>query len=265
MESALAWEPLTPRGVAAFAHARLSRLLLVQFIVASLVAIAFVRFLANDCFPTVRAAIQHLPATGEIRGGRLNFPEAAPQRLAAGHFLGVMVDFNHTGQLHSSADVQIEFGRESVRIISLLGYAEQDYPRDWRVSFNRTDLEPPWGAWEPEWLAIAVPATVIGLMLSWAVLAAIYLLPAWLAAFFMNRALDFRASWKLAGAALMPGALLMAAAIVLYDLAALDFVQFSFLLAAHLVLGWIYLFLSQFFLPRTESAPDPGNPFDALW
>jgi hypothetical protein len=39
-ESTVAWEPLTPRGVAAFARARLSRLLLVQFVVASLAAVA---------------------------------------------------------------------------------------------------------------------------------------------------------------------------------------------------------------------------------
>ena len=34
--STFAWEPLTPRGVAAFARARLGRLLLVQFIAALL-------------------------------------------------------------------------------------------------------------------------------------------------------------------------------------------------------------------------------------
>ena len=164
-------------------------------------------------------------------------------------------------RIHSPADVQIEFGRESVRIISLLGYTEQDYPRDWIVSFNRTDLEPPWGAWEPELLAIAVLALVAGLMLLWAALATIYFLPVRLISIFANRDLDFRGSWKLASAALMPGVLLMTAAIVLYDFAVLDLVQFCFIFAAHFALGWIYLFLSHLFLPRIGSALPKGNPF----
>ena len=59
----------------------------------------------------------------------------------------------------------------------------------------------------------------------------------------------------------MPGALLLTAAIVLYDFAALDLVQFCFIFSAHFALGWIYLFLSQLFLPRTDSALPKGNPF----
>ena len=157
-ESTFAWEPLTPRGVAAFARARFSRLLLVQFVIASLAAAAAVWFLSEGCFPTVRAAIRNLPAAGEIRAGRLDWSGHPPQILAEGRFLAFIVDPNHSGQIHSPADVQIEFGRESVRIISLLGYTEQDYPRDWIIAFNRTDLEPLWGAWEPELLAIAVLA-----------------------------------------------------------------------------------------------------------
>jgi hypothetical protein len=259
-KSTFAWEPLTPRGVAAFARARLSRLLLVQFVVASLAAAAAVWFLSNGCFPTVRAAIRNLPVVGEIRAGRLDWPGHPPQLLAEGRFLAFMIDPDHSGQIHSPADVQIEFGRESVRIISLLGYTEQEYPRDWIVSFNRTDLEPLWGAWEPELLAIAVLAAVAGLMLAWAVLAAIYFLPVRLISYFANRDLDFRGSWKLAGAALMPGALLLTVAVVLYGFAVLDLVQFCFIFAAHFALGWIYLFLSQLFLPRTV-AVEKRNPF----
>ena len=260
-ESTFAWEPLTPRGVAAFARARLSRLLLVQFVVASLAAAAGVWFLSDGCFPTVRAAIRNLPVTGEIRAGRLDWPGHPPQLLAEGRFLAFIIDLNHSGQIHSPANVQIEFGRESVRVISLLGYTEQDYPRDWIISFNRTELEPLWGAWEPELLAIAVLAAVAGLMLAWAALAAIYFLPVRLISFYANRDLDFRGSWKLAGAALMPGALLLTVAVVLYGFAVLDLVQFCFIFAAHFTLGWIYLFLSQLCLPRIDPASPKGNPF----
>jgi hypothetical protein len=260
-ESPNAWEPLTPRGVAAFAHARLSRLLLVQFVIASLTAAAVVWFLSDSCFPTVRTAIRNLPATGAIRSGRLDWPDNPPQLLAEGRFLAFIVDPNHSGQIHSPADVQIEFGRETVRVFSLLGYAEWNYPSDWTMAFNRTELEPLWGAWEPEWLGIMVPAVVVVLMLSWAVLATIYFLPVRLAGFLANRDLNFRGSWKLAGAALLPGALLLTVAIVLFALAALDLIRFCFCFGAHIVLGWIYLFLSQLFLPRIDSKPSPDNPF----
>ena len=260
VEPTFAWEPLTPRGVAAFARAPFSRLLLVQFVIASLAAAAGVWFLSEGCFPAVRAAIRNLPAAGEIRAGRLDWPARQPQLLAEGRFLAFMVDLNHSDQIHSRADVQIEFGRESVRIISLLGYTELDYPRDWIVSFNRTDLEPLWGAWEPELLAIVVLAAVAGLMLAWAVLATIYFLPLRLISFFANRDLNVRSSWKLAGAALMPGALLLTVAIVLYGLAALDMIQFGFIFGVHFALGWIYMFLSQLFLPRVV-AVEKRNPF----
>jgi hypothetical protein len=260
-ESPLAWEPLTPRGVAAFAHARLSRLLLVQFVVASLAAAAVVWFLSDGCFPAVRAAIRNLPVAGEIHAGRLDWPSHPPQLLAEGRFLAFIVDPNHSGQIHSPADVQIEFGAQTIRVFSLLGYQDFPYPPDQIILFNRTDLEPLWGAWEPEWLAITLLAVVAGLMLLWAALATIYFLPAWLIGFVANRNLNFRGSWKLAGAALMPGALLLTTAIVLYEIAALDLIQFCFLFGAHFALGWIYLFLSQLFLPRNVSTPTKDNPF----
>ena len=120
--SPTAWEPLTPRGVAAFARARLGRLLLVQFIVAVLAAIAVDWFFAYGCFPTITAAIKQLPDQGEIRAGQLNWQGESPALLAEGGFLAFDVDLEHTGQILSPAQVQIEFGRDSVRVFSLLGY-----------------------------------------------------------------------------------------------------------------------------------------------
>jgi hypothetical protein len=255
-----AWEPLTPRGVAAFARARLGRLLVVQFIVAVLTAIAVDWLLAYGCFPTITAAIKQLPDQGEIRASQLSWHGESPALLAEGGFLAFDVDLEHTGQIQSSAQARIEFGRESVRVFSLLGYHEWNYPPGWIVDFNRTDLEPLWDAWKPDLLGIATGAVIVGLMLSWAILAAVYFLPAWLIFFFADRDLNFRQSWRLAGAALMPGALLLTAAIALYALGALDLIQMSFAFGAHLVLGWIYLFVSPLFLTRM-SPSEKRNPF----
>ena len=261
-ESIFAWEPLTPRGVAAFARAKLGRLLLVQFIVALLAAVSVVWFFEDGCFPTISAAVQKLPADGEIRSGKLDWHGGPSQLLAEGKFLAFDVDLTHSGQIHSTADVQIEFGGDSIRIFSLPpGYLEIFYIPDRGAPFNRTELEPLWGAWEADILFIAAALVTVGLLLIWWLLATLYFLPVWLLSFYANRDLNFRASWKLSGAALLPGALLMAAGVLLYDAGFLDLVSLVFIFAMHFALGWIYLFLSQLFLPRIPEAQPKGNPF----
>src|SRR6267143_3278964 len=77
-----AWQPITPRVVAAFAGASLGRLLLVELIVALLVAGAVLWFLAAAWFPTVRQAIHQLPEQGTIRNQRLDSPLTFAETLA---------------------------------------------------------------------------------------------------------------------------------------------------------------------------------------
>jgi len=60
----------------------------------------------------------------------------------------------------------------------------------------------------------------------------------------------------------MPGSLLLALAILLYDFCLFDLVQLSFAFGMHFVIGWIYLFISLLFLKRTAPA-DKVNPFAA--
>jgi uncharacterized membrane protein YgdD (TMEM256/DUF423 family) len=68
------------------------------------------------------------------------------------------------------------------------------------------------------------------------------------------------ASWRLAGAALMPGALLLSASLVAYGLSLCDLVQLCFAFGMHFVIGWVYLFVSPLFLNRALTA-DKNNPF----
>jgi hypothetical protein len=260
-ESIRAWEPFTPRGVAAFAGAGFRRLWLVQFIVALLAAAAAVWFVDNIIFPAVTAAIQQLPPTGEIRSGKLNWPGRSPELLATGRILTLDVDLDHSGQIGPTSDVQIEMGRETVRVFSLFGYLEWNYPSGYVIAFNRTALEPLWGAWAMELLIMAGGGVTMGLLLSWSLLATIYFLPLWLLGFFANRDLNFRQSWRLAGAALMPGAILMVAAVFLYGTGCLNLVSFGFIFGAHFVIGWIYLFVSLLFVPRVPVQTRRGNPF----
>ena len=257
-----AWQPLTPRGVAAFARAPLRRLLLVQFLFALLAAIAVVWFLRTAWFPTVRQAIENLPAQGEIKSGKLKWPADSPQLLADGHFVAFDVDTNHSGLLRSPAQIQVELGQDDIFFYSLAGYREWPYPAEWNFGFNRAALQPWWGAWEPpiQWLAFA--GTLGWCLVSWWLLATIYFLPVWLSGYFANRDLTFRQSWKLAGAALMPGAVVMILGIVFYGFAVLDLVQLAAAVVAHFLAGWVYLVWSVCLSPKLSAkATSPENPF----
>jgi len=257
-----AWQPLTPRGVAAFARAPLRWLLLVHLVFAVLAASAVVWFLRTAWFPTIRQAIAQLPEHGEIRSGKLIWSNASPQLLAEGHFLAFVVDTNHTGALRSPAQIQVEFGRDDIFFYSLAGYREWLYPKDWSAGFNRTQAEPWWGAWQPpiQWLAFG--GTLLWCIASWALLATIYFIPAWLGGFFANRDLSLSASWKLAGAALMPGAVMMIAGIVFYGFGVIDLVGLAAIIAAHVVAGGVYLVLGVRVSPKLSSSGTvEKNPF----
>ena len=256
-----AWQPVTPQGVAAFAHAPWRRLLLVQLVVALLVGVATAWFIQLSYYPTLTSAIENLPVKGEIRAGRLTWNSASPAVLATGKFLALTVDMDHAGQKRSVADVQFEFGRTNVFIHSLLGYAVVDYPRDWVFATNRTALEPLWGAWRPPILALTVLGVAVWLMASWYLLATLYAAPVYLLGFYLNRDLDWRRSWRFCGAALLPGALLMLVALSFYSLGVMDLVQLGFVFAAHLVLGWVYLLVAVFFVRRVGETIAPKNPF----
>jgi hypothetical protein len=171
------------------------------------------------------------------------------------------VDISHSGQFRSTADLQIEFGHETIRVFSLFGYTDFYYPPNEIISFNRTELDPLWKAWRTVILFLIILTAIITLLLSWWILATVYFLPVWLAGFFTNRDLDLRASWKLSGGALLPGALLMIAGILFYGLG-LPMVTFLFIFGAHFVLSWLYFFFGLVFLPRTSSATPKGNPFN---
>jgi hypothetical protein len=259
-EPTFAWEPVTPRGVAAFARASLERLVVVQSIFALLAAAAFTWLLSDGFFPTVDAAVGRLPATGEIRSGKLSLLDTTPAILAEGRLLAFDVDLKHSRQIRSPADFQVEFGENSLLIFSLFGETEIAYPDGQYFAFNRNDVQPLWGAWSPDLLALAAIGTFLGLMFAWVLLATLYFLPVWLICFFANRDLNFRQSWRLAGAALMPGALLMSLSLVLYDWGDCDVVQLCFAFGFHLVIGWIYLFISPLFLNRALPS-STKNPF----
>ena len=265
-----AWEPLTPHGVAMFARAASGRLLAAQLVVAVLAAVAVTGFLREGWFPVIRAALRALPPEGVIRAGRLEGPEELPRQLAGNHFLGLALDLNHSGILGREAHLQVEFGRQDFRLIALLGYVPVDYPPGRVLPFNRTELVPRWGAWEPMILVLVGLGTVAALLVSWTVLATLYTIPVKVIVWLQRRELGWRHSWRLGAAALLPGALFLTFGIFAYTLGWLDLIRLAGMAVLHLLIGWIYLVISPIFLPRPEPArinpfqpeglPAPGEP-----
>lgn len=254
------WQPFTPAGVAAFAQGTWRRLLLVQLVFALFASAAIVWFLAEDWFPVVTTAIGALPTQGEIRHGVLDWREEPQELLAENGFLGLSVDLSHSRAARSPAHVQVEFGRADVKIFSLFGFWQTHYFAG-RVPFNRIELAPWWGAWKPPILAAVGALVILGLMMSWAVLSTLYFLPAWLIGFFGNRVVTLGGAWRMAGAALMPGATLLTVAIVFYGLGTLDVLRLTVATAAHLLLSWFYVLTGALWLPRDRAALSLPNPF----
>jgi len=257
-----AWQPLTPRGVAAFAQASLARLLLVQTVVALLSAGSVMWSLHRAWFPTITEAVRSLPSQAQLRAGQLEWAATSPICLAEGRCLAIAVDLDHTSKARSPAHLQVEFGRNDLKVYSFFGYACCAYPGYGVVPLNQPEVGPWWGAWAPAILAITGALVVITLLAFWACLATVYFLPVWILAFVGDRVCSMGGSWRLAGASLMPGALLMCGAVFLYGFGVLDLLRLMVAAAVHLITGWVYLFASLFFLPRVaETRAAMKNPF----
>src|SRR6478609_1118273 len=151
--SPTAWQPLTPRGVAAFVQAPLRRLLLVQFIVALAVALGVALLCYDRYVPVIEGAIAKLPAASRVRQQQLEWRGNSPMTLAENRCLALTVDLDRTGQLRPVAHLQFEFSRTNIVARSRGGYAELPYENGWTVAASREALQPLWGAWLPALLA----------------------------------------------------------------------------------------------------------------
>ena len=258
-----AWQPLTFGGVASFAHAQPKRLLAVELAVAALVAASAVWCLSVTWFADVRLAITRLPSQAALRQGQLEWPEGEPVRLAESAFLSILVDPDNQSDVNLTSDLQVELGRGEWRIRSLFGYVPLRYPTSWNVPLTRAGLEPWWGAWQWVILVGVAVAVVVGLLLQWAALAVVYLAPVRLMVFFLDREVSWAGCWRLASAALMPGAVVMSGAILLYGMQRLPLVGLLLAVILHLLAGWVYLLVAPFKLPQKAAAiaAEKSNPF----
>lgn len=255
-------EPITFTGVAGFAVAPLSRLVVVELIVAVAAAICVMWFAASVWMPVITMAVSRLPDESLIRSGKLEWPPGAPGALAESPFLSLHAAPQSGGEAGQEADLRLEFRATALRLQSILGYVDLRYPQGWTILLNRAKLEPWWGAWRPMIVAGMGLATCFGLLVTWAILALLCAFAVRLMASCSNRQVTRFGCWKLASAALMPGAVLLSGAIILYGLHRLSLVGFLFAFALHLIVGWVYVVGAPLRLPRVSSVEPPSvDPF----
>lgn len=258
-----AWQPFTPRGVAAFGLATFTRVFLVQSAAAALVGFALIWALRAAWVPVINEAIQHLPETGNIRHGELNFSGASPQRLAENSHLAVVIDLEGSREVGHVADVEAAFEKKRVVLRGPLGAWWREYGSEYQFSFNRPELTPWWDARRWTLLALLAIALAVSVFASWWLLALLYVPLVKFIAFFADRAVTWGGAWRVAAAALLPGACLVALALLLYGSGVIPLFQFGLLYALHIVAGLVFVITSPFFLPKISTLPDLKNPFSA--
>jgi hypothetical protein len=259
-----AWQPLTFGGVAAFAGARLGRLLAAELVAAIMLAVSVVWFLHRAYCPVILHAIQEMPETARVADGAL---QGVPATLISeSRFLAIAATPQPGREIGQDADLQIQLRQNDLCAGSIFWPdwgLEFSYGRGTALNLARSNLEPWWSAWQPVLLIGTGAATVLFLLLFWALLAAIYMAPAKFMAWFADRYLPWGGAWRLTSAALLPGTIVVMGAVVLYGWSVIDLVGLSFFGAVHVIIGWIYLLGGSCKVTRLFPADSNRNPFTA--
>jgi hypothetical protein len=259
-----AWQPLTFGGVAAFAGARLGRLLAAELVAAIMLAASVVWFLHRAYCPVILHAIQNMPETARVADGTL---QGVPGTLIAeSRFLAIAATPQTGREIGQDADLQIQLRQNDLCAGSIFWPdwgLDFSYGRGTALNLARSNLEPWWSAWEPVLLIGTGAAAVLCVLVFWAVLAAIYMAPAKFIAWFADRYLPWGGAWRLASAALLPGALVVMGAVILYGWSVIDLVGLSFFGTVHVIIGWIYLVGGSCKVTRLFPADLNRNPFTA--
>jgi hypothetical protein len=251
--------PLSFGGVAAIAGGPFGRLLAYQALVAVIGAAVIAWFIHLAWVPVVDAAIDQLPSAAMIRSGALHYPSAAPGILAENSFLSISVNPAESRTPGTAADIEILLGPRQWLMASFFGHWEFSYLDGWIINLGGRDARAWWGAWYPSLVGGSAVASALALLCGWWFLGIIY---AWLlppVVRILRRSATLSLRWRLCCTALLPGAILMIAAILLYGLHRLQLIGLLIAFALHFVVGWVYVLGALFFLP---ALPRQGNPFE---
>ena len=253
-------QPLTFRGLARFAGAKLPRLLLVQFLFSLLLFWAVVWFANRNYAPIITSVIKELPETGKLENRKLL--DVDEHLEGEGKFLSIAVDtidIRDTG----NGDVQIGFGETNFVVCSFLsaswGCLSFSYPTE-SVDISRSVVQPWWGARQPFLIAGFGGMILIATMIGIALIAFVLMWLARYVAYFADRRLTNFEAWKYSVAAQLPGVVVLSAAVFLYGVQAMDLLGLGVFYVLHIVVDVVYLLGAIAFLPRIDGVIT-SNPF----
>ena len=258
-----AWQPLTFRGVAAFAGATATRVFIVQFLVLLVAVACLLQALELTWWPAVQKAIQALPEIGRVQHGQLDWHGEPFAVLADSPALSILVDAAGRQEPGQVADMQVEIAKTEIRLCTLVGSLPIVFDPVWDFPLNRVDLVPWWGAWKPAIVAVTALFFAVALVGAWWLLATLYTLPLRLLAVLAGRPITLGGCWRIAAMALLPGALLLSLGILAYGLIRLPLVLLVIIFVLHFLAGWIYSVAAIFRLDTHAAiaAAAAANPF----
>ncbi|MBI1841054.1 MAG: hypothetical protein HYR88_09415 [Verrucomicrobia bacterium] len=257
------WQPLTPRGAAAFARASLNVVCCFQAGVALLSACSVIWFLHQAVLPVIRQGISQLPEEGSLRMGELQLPGGGPV-IAENGWMALRVDLDAPVDQALLRDLEIRFGPNAVRVCTGVGSLTLIYPPDWLAPFNRLELTTWWEAWQPIILAIVGFATVCSLLFVWWILAALYAPLPRMLAFFGDRDLPLDGAWRMSAASLLAGSVFLSAGFFAFGFGWIGLPQFLLFFGIHWVLPIVYLVIGTTVLPPRPMKIAGSNPFIPL-
>lgn len=213
----------------------------------------------------IQRAISNLPDTGKIENGLLHWPDDRPAILHQGPFLAVVVDPGGLREYGLATDITLSIESDRLGIRSLLGWVALRYPPNFSLSLARLDATSKEAAWRSPFyfgFGMAIAFSLYGI---WTVLSVLYGVVVWAAAAALGRPVPLGVARRLAGASLLPGCLLMIAAILLYATRQVSLVGFLLTLPLHIVVGWVYCAGGWTRLqgPQTNLGSSGENPFVA--
>jgi hypothetical protein len=256
-----AWQPFTFGGVSAFAPASWGRLWRTELVFALLATGSLLWFLVATWIPTIQQAIDHLPDQGGIYSGHLLWEGTEAVTLSSGPFLTIGVNPEGVEPMEAATDILWLFTPRGIIVKSTLGTMAVDYPSELSVDLNRAEWQPWWGAWRPAVLAGTGLLLIPVFFLSWTTIALVYAPGVRLWSWILKRQTTGWGSWRLATAALLPGAVLMSFGLIVYSQRRLGLIGLLLVFGLHWIVGWVYLVLSPAWLPRKLRASRKGNPF----
>lgn len=258
-----AWQPFTFGGLAAYARSSFGRVLALAAIVAVLLAGATLWFLNSAWVPPIEQAISKLPEHAGIRNRALAWTNEPLTILSDSRMLTIIVDVEGNAWEGRVADVQVQLRATDVRVCSIFGCARFPYPAGYVITLDQSEIKPAWGAWKPTLLAGATVGFTLQIFLQWLVLATIGGLLLRLFAFALGRDVTLGGAWRVALAALMPGALSLVVAMCAYAIYQISLPGLFVAFLTHLLVDVVYLTGALFALPRIVSsgATRQANPF----